>query len=288
MSIGRSHQVPQASDGYPLTGGGPVPSSPPVSPLQPPQSIVSNSVTISSLSPPVTHFTTPKLVGDGDYDVQGDDDDAFYYPELSTTDDPSPISSISGCTSSRHRPPPPPPSSRHQKLFGEMEEDEEEVEPEEEELDPEDTEIPLDAGGLYRRLTEDDIVAVVDNNNDGDVGGGERSPSLSSALSRVAAEEFSLSSQRAARGGEEALDPVNNALSRLMGASMAAAQVQAAAVQAAAAAGLDHYDAAIRLPLPTGLRTDAAPLKKLSVDLIKTYKQINEACLLLVNTVLLH
>ncbi|CDS42170.1 dual specificity [Echinococcus multilocularis] len=271
MSIGRSQQVPHALDVSPFLGGGGVPitSSPSIS-SPPPHPTVSNSVTISPLSSPVTHFTTPKLTSNGDYDVQGDDDEAFYYPELSTTDDPSPISPISGCTSSRHRPPPPPPSSRHQKLFGEMEEDdEEEVEAEVEELDPEDTEIPLDAGGLYRRLTDDDTVAVIDNNNN--VGGEERSPSLSSALSRVAAEEFSLSSQRATRGGEETLDSVNNALSRLMGASMAAAQVQAAAV-----AGLDHYDAAIRLPLPTGMRTDAAPLKKLSVDLIKTYKQINE------------
>ena len=280
MSISRSEQVPQAPDIAPFIGEEPLTSfsqpsttTPSHSPSYPVTAI--KSVTIS---PPVTHFTIPRLTsgggdGDGDYDVQGEDDDALYYPELSTTDDPSSISPFS-----RHRPPPPPPSSRHQKLFTDEENgaEVEDNQPDEEEegLDPDDTELSPDAGGLYRRLTDEDFVVVIDNNGSGSgIGGGERSPSLSSALSRVAAEELS---QKVPHIED---DPVNNALSRLMGASMAAAQVQAAAVQAAAAAGLDHYDTAIRLPLPTSVRTDSAPLKKLSVDLIKTYKQINEVCL---------
>ena len=274
MSISKSEQVPQAPDIAPFIGEESLTS------FTPPVTSTSHSsypvTTIKSvtISPPVTHFTIPRLTsGDGDYDVQ--DDDALYYPELSTADDPSSISPFS-----RHRPPPPPPSSRHQKLFineenGSPVEDNEGDE-EEEGLD---TDLSPDAGGIYRRLTDEDFVVVVDRNNESGNGtGGERSPSLSSALSRVATEEFS---QKAPHVDG---DPVNNALTRLMGASMAAAQVQAAAVQAAAAAGLDHYDTAIRLPLPTKVRTGVAPLKKLSVDLIKTYKQINEVCLCCVHT----
>ncbi|KAM3187249.1 hypothetical protein ACTXT7_002687 [Hymenolepis weldensis] len=254
-------------------------SEPAASFAPPAATLVSKSVTISPLNP-VTHFTNPKFSEDGDYDVQVDDDDTFYYPELSTTDDhPSPISpSVSGggtgaIYSSRHRPPPPPPSSRHQKLFGNDQEEGDE----EEEAILEESEVPLDASGLYRRLTDEDILVPINSSNKNNSSSNlERSPSLSSALSRVANEELALK--------VEDDDPVNNALSRLMGASMVAAQVQAAAVQAAAAAGLDHYDAAIRLPSlavshsfsAVEKSTDSVPLKKLSVDLIKTYKQINE------------
>uniref|UniRef100_A0A5K3FEP6 Dual-specificity kinase n=1 Tax=Mesocestoides corti TaxID=53468 RepID=A0A5K3FEP6_MESCO len=263
MSVVRPQFVSQAPSGSQAESN----SSFSPSPSHP---VVTNSITISPLSPPVTHFTTPKPSSEGDYDVQAEDDDVLYYPELSTSEEPyvksSPdytVSPSTGVASSRHRPPPPPPSSRHQKLFGEVEEDE----------DEDDAGIPPDAGGLYRRLTDEDIGGV-------GASGGERSPSLSSALSRVAAEDLMtpyISSQKAA---VEDADPVNSALSRLIGASMAAAQVQAAAVQAAAAAGLDHYDAAIRLPQQPRLRVSrgacAGPLRKLSVDLIKTYKQINE------------
>lgn len=295
MSVSRSHQqMSQVPEISPLALiGGDEEDNEPITSLSPPTTfsspiLVSNSVTISPLNP-VTHFTTPKFIppattiisGDdaGDYDVQVDDEDAFYYPELSTTDDPSPMSPTipvseggTGAYLSRHRPPPPPPSSRHQKLFGEPDEEEDE-----ETVLEEESEVPLDASGLYRRLTDEDIIVVVDNNDNSN--NQERSPSLSSALSRVANEESALRNDNE-NGENFPDDPVNNALSRLMGASMAAAQVQAAAVQAAAAAGLDHYDAAIRFPLTsqsfTSERSDSVPLKKLSVDLIKTYKQINE------------
>ncbi|VDO14786.1 unnamed protein product [Rodentolepis nana] len=283
MSTNKSHQpMSQAPTFSPLVlvGGDSEESDETSAPFSPPAAnVVSKSVTISPLNP-VTHFTNPKFSEDGDYDVQVDDDDAFYYPELSTTDDPPPPispsaigkSGTAAIYSSRHRPPPPPPSSRHQKLYGDNQEEDEE-----EEAILEESEVPLDASGLYRRLTDEDILVPVYNRSKNDSSSNhERSPSLSSALSRVANEELAL------KGEDD--DPVNNALSRLMGASMAAAQVQAAAVQAAAAAGLDHYDAAIRLPslavsqsLSTAERsTDSVPLKKLSVDLIKTYKQINE------------
>ncbi|VUZ51717.1 unnamed protein product [Hymenolepis diminuta] len=284
MSISKSYQqMSHAPDISPLVlvGGDIEENNEPAASFVPPAStLVSKSVTISPLNP-VTHFNNPKFSEDGDYDVQVDDDDTFYYPELSTTDDPpSPISpSVSGegetgaIYSSRHRPPPPPPSSRHQKLFG----DDHEEGDDEEEAILEESEVPLDASGLYRRLTDEDILVPVNSSSKNNSSSNhERSPSLSSALSRVANEELALK--------VEDDDPVNNALSRLMGASMVAAQVQAAAVQAAAAAGLDHYDAAIRLPNLAVSRsfsiaeksTDSVPLKKLSVDLIKTYKQINE------------
>lgn len=224
-----------------------------------------SSLTISHLSPPITHFKTPAKPlhpiytinsNDGDYD----DEEALYYPELSADEDSA--VQVSSTSISGHRPPPPPPSSRHQKLFCENDEDvvagEDWVEVDDEVGVGERDKETESVGGLYRRLTDEGDV----DDNEEYATTNVRSPSLSSALSRV----------------EE--DPTNLALTRLMDASMAAAQVQAAAVHAAAqiTSGTDHYDAA-RLPQPPRFRPardGSGTLKKLSVDLIKTYKQINE------------
>ncbi|BHF63542.1 Dual specificity tyrosine-phosphorylation-regulated kinase 1A [Sparganum proliferum] len=307
--------------------------------------------------------------------------------------------SPSGFYPSRHRPPPPPPSSRRQEhlpsLFSQVSSDYEGTHssdvgdrgPEEGEVNgrhffsespEEERQLIGDGvgcsggGGLYRRLNEE--VCYLSSPYPPEIGNAlnstarttnlSTSPSLSSALSRAAAEDIgsadvpvtsvvpllplppdattsastapalvgtllasphpSLPTTAATCYAEQPTDESVNALSRLKGASVAAAAVQAAAMAAAAfnlkadrtvstaaaasTVGGDPVvtmrlmDGSARHPrfrrtqnsLVGGLLTDglqdpgaAAPvtcshqlgsvaLRKLSVDLIRTYKQINE------------